>query len=163
MKFAIALNLTLLLASTAQADGLICVGEQTATHFQVYNHTEAASGTRNPAILIVSSPFVKVPNKTIAKFYAAAAGNDASQQNLFYRGHGMYEVQIDTAKNKTLRGGENIAGTKLAQLQKIVIDTHFSYSIPVKKGAAVLGVIYYTKRTGEVLSEKADCTRYLKQ
>lgn len=162
MKNALAMTaLALITVSSAQADGLVCVGQQTATHIQVYNYTDAAAGTRNPAVMVVSSPFVKYPNKTIAKFSGLYTADQ--NQTLFYRGHGLFEAMVDTVNNKALRGGENIAGTKLNQLQKIVLNAHFTYGTPVQKGAKIAGTLEYVKKTGEVLSEKADCTRYLKQ
>jgi hypothetical protein len=150
----IAIALTSITA--AQADGFVCIGQQTAMKIKVYNNVQPAAGTRNAAVMIVSSPFVNSPNKTIAKF------SDANG-TLTYAGLGIYKAKVDLRFNDSGRGGENIAGTKLAQLSKIVLDVDHSYAqLPADKGAKIAGTVSYVKRTGEVLSEKADCTRYLK-
>jgi hypothetical protein len=155
MKTVLALVALSLTSLTAHADGLVCVGEQTAISVKVYNNTDATAGTRTPAIMIVSSPFVKYPNKTIAKFSSA-------NETLVYNGYGKYEATVDLSVKDSSRGGENIAGTKLSQLSKISLAANFSYSIPVKPGAKISATLSYTKHSGEVLTEKADCTRYLK-
>ena len=155
MKTVIAIAALSLTSLTAHADGLVCVGQQTAINVKVYNYVDAAAGTRNPAIMIVSSPFVNYPNKTIAKF-------TSQNGTLVYNGYGKYDAKVDLSVKDSARGGENIAGTKLAQLSKIELAANFSYSIPVQKGAKISATLSYVKRSGEVLTEKADCTRYLK-
>ena len=157
MKTVFAILVTLVASvSVAHADGLVCTGQQTALTVKVYNHVQPKAGTRVPALMVVSDPFVNYPNKTIAKFTDADG-------TLAYLGDGHYEAKVDLRYRNISRGGENIAGTKLAQLKSIQLIANFSYATnQLKNGEALPATLNYVKRTGEVLSEKADCVRYLK-
>jgi hypothetical protein len=155
MKSLLIFTTMTLVAQVALADGLNCIGQQTATIIKVYNHTDPTAGTRNPAIMIVSSPFVNYPNKTIAKF------TDVNQ-TLDYQGSGRYIAKVDLRYKDSSRGGENIAGTKLNQLEAIELIAQFTYANKVNKNVKIPAILNYRKLSGEVLTEKADCTRYLK-
>ena len=123
----------------------------------MYNHTQAADGTRNASIMIVSDPALQYPNKTIAKFTSANG-------TLITTGTAHYEGKVDLRFNDSGRGGENIAGTKLAQLKAINLYINFTYSdaTSLRGAEAIFAQITYFKRNGERMSEKASCARYVK-
>jgi hypothetical protein len=156
----IALLSALVLPSLALADGFFCKGNTTGLDFKVINHTKASAGTRTPAIMVISSPYVISDRKTIAVF-------SAQNQTLAYRGRGVYEGQVDLRFPETGRKGENIAGTKLGELKSIQLDIEFSYSHNdsslANSVAEIPGKVFYLKRTGEILEESAVCKRYHKE
>jgi hypothetical protein len=156
----IALLSLLVLSSTARADGFFCKGGNTGLDFKVINHTSPAAGTRSPAVMVISSPYVISGRKTIAVF-------TSENRTLEYRGRGVYEGQVDLRFPETGRKGENIAGTKLGELKSIQLDIEFSYSHNdsslANSVAEIPGKIFYLKRTGEILEETAVCKRYHKE
>ena len=143
--------------NVAHADGFVCQGNNTGINVKVYNQTQAAMGTRTPAIMVVSDPAIASPNKTIAKFTNANG-------TLTYLGYGKNEGKVDARFAETSRSGENVAGTKLGQLADITLGVNFDYySASVAKDAEKLTAkIYYHKLNGETLEETANCARYTK-
>lgn len=149
--------------STAQADGFRCEGVNTGITIQVYNHTQPEIGTRVPAIMVVSDSMVRSPNKTVAVF-------SHENQTLAYLGNGLFQGKVDLRYTESSRKGENIAGTKLGYLQYIQLQilSHFgkkfdySRADQFKDHEILDSRISYIKRDGEVLEEKAICSRYLK-
>ncbi|MBU6153218.1 MAG: hypothetical protein KGP28_02845 [Bdellovibrionales bacterium] len=150
----------LILPSLALADGFFCKGNHTGLDFKVINHTRASAGTRTPAVMVISSPYVISDRKTIAVF-------SAKNHTLAYRGRGVYEGQVDLRYPETGRKGENIAGTKLGELKSIQLDIEFSYSHHdsslANSVAEIPGKVFYLKRTGEILEESVVCKRYHKE
>jgi hypothetical protein len=104
--------------------------------------------------MILSDNTVQYGRKTIAKF-------DADNQVLDNQGAG-YLANVDLRYNDSERGGENIGGTKLAQLDAIALDIDFSYGAPMKAGEIAEGVLTLIKRNGSEITIDVDCERYLK-
>jgi len=161
MKTLLALSLIALLQTPlAQADGFFCRGSNTGLEYKVFNHTLASAGTRTPAAMILSSPYVISDRKTIAVF-------TAENRTLSYEGHGRYVGKVDLRFSETGRKGENVAGTKLGELSSIVLDIEFSYSHQDSSLANSVNEIpaksFYVKRNGEILEESATCKRYHQQ
>lgn len=144
----------------AHADGFFCRGNNTGLEFKILNHTKASAGTRTPAVMVVSSPYVISDRKTIAVF-------SSQNRTLSYEGRGRYVGQVDLRYAETGRKGENIAGTKLGELERISLDIRFSYSHHdsslANSVAEIPAKIYYIKRTGEILEESSSCKRYHKE
>jgi uncharacterized protein YdbL (DUF1318 family) len=140
--------------SNAMADGFVCETLDGALTVKVYNRTDADEGTRNASVMILSDNTVQYGRKTIAKF-------DADNQVLDNRGAG-YIANVDLRYNDSGRGGENIGGTKLAQLDAIALDIDFSYGAPMKSGEIAEGVLTLIKRNGAEITIDVDCERYLK-
>jgi hypothetical protein len=156
MKTLFVAMMAVVAASSAQAEGFKCEGVNTGVNVNVYNHVEASAGTRKVAIMIVSDSYVNSPNKTIAKFT-----DDYDNNTLSYLGNGVYQAKVDLRYIESRRKGENVGGTKLGQLQYINLHV-FKSGSKMKNGEATDARISYIKRNGEVLEEKAICTRYLK-
>lgn len=143
----------LLAASAAKADGFVCQTES-GLNVKVFNHVQPTEGTRTAAIMVISDSSVGDGNKTIAKFNQA-------QGTLSSEGS-EYTADVDLRFKDSRRKGENIAGTKLGELQMIQLKVDFSYATPTEAGDESEAVLILSKRNGEVLSEGAVCTRYLK-
>ena len=156
MKTLFVAMMAVVAASSAQAEGFKCEGVNTGVNVNVFNHVEASEGTRKVAIMIVSDSYVKSPNKTIATFT-----DDTDNNTLSYLGNGVYQAKVDLRYIESRRKGENVGGTKLGQLKFINLHV-FKSSTTMKNGEATDARISYLKRNGEVLEEKAICTRYLK-
>jgi hypothetical protein len=140
--------------SNAMADGFVCETLDGALSVKVYNQTHADAGTRNAAVMVLSDNTIQYGRKTIAKF-------DADNQVLDNRG-ASYLADVDLRYNDSGRGGENIGGTKLAQLDAIALEIRFAYDVPVNSGEVVEGVLTLIKRNGSEISIDVDCERYLK-
>ena len=159
MKMTMTAVMMVLGMATAHADGFVCEGQQSGVKVKLFNNINPSIGTRLPAILVLSDASVQGDTKTIAKFSGA-------QGNLDYLGYGKFSAKVDLRFTDSARKGENIAGTKLGQLKTIVLDLDFQYTPSSTDLASAMnevsGRISYNKRNGEVLSEKVDCVRYLK-
>lgn len=158
---ALAVLAVILTSSAARADGFRCEAEQTGLKVKVFNNTDSNVGTRAPAIMVVSDPTIASDRKTIATFKQV-------NRTLSYQGYGVYTAKVDLRFNDSGRAGENIAGTKLGQLANIKLTVEFDYAHVTDAKLAQLmtgsieGKIEYIKRNGEILEEKVNCFRYLK-
>jgi hypothetical protein len=143
------------LASTtvAHADGFVCTSESGIV-LKVYNHTAPEKGTRSAALMVVSNSEVGAGNKTIAKFTDAKRTVASLKQT--------YVGKVDLRVSESNRKGELIGGTKLGQLDLIILSVDFSYAAPVAHGEALTATLTLQKRNGEELIEDVNCTRYLK-
>ncbi len=163
MKTIALVLMSLTLSNIAAADGFKCEGVNTGVTLQVYNHTQPVEGTRTPAVMVVASSLVRSPNKTIAVF-------KHENDTLAYLGNGLFQGKIDLQNDESIHKGENIAGTKLGYLKAIQLQLFafygkkFSYkNADLFKNNEIMDArISYLKLTGEVLEEKAICSRYLK-
>ncbi len=154
MNAFITLAATLLLVTAqAQADGFICTTES-GLNVKIFNHTQPSMGTRTGAIMVVSDSSINAGNKTIATFKDLTG--TLKSNSLIYTG------KVDLRFNDSSRKGELIGGTKLGQLASIQMELGFSYLRPEKHGDFIRGSLDLNKRNGEVISERANCTRYLK-
>lgn len=140
-------------SSIASADGFVCEGDS-GIKIKVYNNTEASEGTRNAAVLVVSDTSVGHGNKTIARFTDVAG--TLSQKGT------VYVAKVDLRFNDSERKGEWIAGTKLGELAHIKLSVAHNYLSPMAHGETTYATAKYLKRNGDVLTEKMECTRYLK-
>lgn len=137
----------------AKADGFVCTSESGLV-VKVYNHTQPEMGTRSGAIMIVSDSNINAGNKTIATF--------KDSTGLLKSKELVYTGKVDLRFNDSSRKGELIGGTKLGELAKIMLSVNFSYAHPVAYGETLTGYVYLVKRNDTVLSETANCVRYLK-
>lgn len=154
MKKAILAIASLLISTSAFADGFICENAEGTLRLKVFHKTQPELGTRNSAILIVSNPAISAGRKTIATFEAddAVLGNEAS----------TYTANVDLRFRNSNRRGELIGPTKLGELKHIVLDVDFSYARPVPAGTELSGEVVLLKRSGEQEAVDVVCARYLK-
>ena len=148
------LSLILSLSTTAFADGFKCEQHENDLSIKIFNHTNATSGTRNAAIMVLSDSSVSYGRKTIASF-------KSSKRKLGQNGT-SYLAIVDLRVSESNRSGENILGTKLGQIKEIYVDINHKYSAPVNDGSLTDGTISIVKRNGKTLSFDITCARYLK-
>ena len=141
-------------SSAAMADGFVCDTIDGRFTTAIYNRTDASSGTRNGAILILSDNSVRRGRKTIASF--------DSERTLSDRGGASYEANVDLRYSNSNRGGENYLGTKLGLIDFIRLNVAFNYDSPVENGAILDGQVVVVKRDGRKIRARVNCTRYLK-
>ena len=141
-------------SASAHADGFVCQTTDGALNVKLYNNTDPSVGTRVGAIMIVSDPSVGAGRKTIAKF--------TDSNGVLSSRSSRYEANVDLRFSDSSRKGENILGTKLGQLDKIIADIDFSYDAPVAAGEEVSGSLVLVKRNGDRINAELSCTRYLK-
>jgi hypothetical protein len=142
-------------STSAQADGFRCSSAYGDLNIAVYNHTDAEEGTRNAAIMILSDPRVQEGNKTIARFQDVTG--------LLENYGAKYVAKVDLRYADSSRKGELVAGTKLGELNAVVLDVEFSYSSPVSDNEPLRGKVTLHKRNGQRMSAPMVCNRYLKQ
>ncbi len=150
---ALVISIALLAGTIAHADGFKCITES-GLNIQVYNHTQAASGTRNAAIMVVSDANVGRGNKTIASF--------SDVKNTLSSKSATYIANVDLRVSESNRKGELIGGTKLGYLSALVLEVNFSYVAPLAYGDKTSALLTLVKRDGQKLVEDVVCTRYLK-
>lgn len=138
---------------SAHADGFRCTSES-GLNITVYNHTQAAEGTRTAAIMVVSDPSVGDGNHTIATFPDAKGVLQSSSQ--------VYTGDVDLRMSGSNKAGRLIGGTKLGELDQIVLNVEFSYNATVADGEEIAGDLTMVKRNGQELKEVVNCVRYLK-
>lgn len=143
-----------LMATTANADGFVCENLEQNVRIKVYNQTSAELGTRSSAVMIISDPSVSHGRKTIAKFEAA--------DGLLTNSGSRYVAEVDLRFSNSGRSGENLASTKLGEVDQIILDVDFLYSQPVEDEAEVSGVMYLKMREGRTRAVSLACERYLK-
>ena len=149
------LVIVLALASTsAFADGFVCQTRNNSLTVKAYNNTDASEGTRTAAIMVISDPEVKDGNKTIARFTETKGTVTSSSES--------YTANVDLRESDSNKAGRLIGGTKLGQLDTIVLDVDFSYAQPVENGAEIDGVLHLNKRGGGEIALDVECERYLK-
>jgi hypothetical protein len=141
-------------ASTAKADGFVCQTTAEDLQLKIYNHVMPEDGTRVAAIMVLSDPAVQKGNKTIAKF-TDVKGTLSNQG-------ASYTANVDLRVKESNRKGELILGTKLGQLDEVLVDVDFSYADPIENGDTVGGKITLVKRNGMEITRKLECERYLK-
>jgi hypothetical protein len=129
------------ISASAHADGFNCQTVDGDLTVKLYNNTAAEAGTRVGAVMIVSDPSVSGGRKTIARF--------TDTNGLLDSRSSRYEANVDLRFTDSARKGENILGTKLGQLDKIIADIDFSYAAPVEAGEEVSGSLILVKRNGD--------------
>ena len=143
-----------LLSLNVMADGFVCEQPEHGLKVKVYNQTQAAAGTRNSAVMVLSDATVSYGRKTIASF-------TVNKRTLGSNG-ASYMAKVDLRVLESNRSGENILGTKLGQISKIFVDMDFQYNEPVADGEEVTGSIVIVKRNGTEQAFDLNCQRYLK-
>jgi hypothetical protein len=143
-----------LFTSTAFADGFVCQSNDGVLKVKAYNHVHAAKGTRTAAVMIVSDNTIQHGNKTIAKF--------DSVEGLLDNSGAEFVAQVDLRFNNTGRKGELIGGTKLGQLDSMILSVPFSYGSPVEAGEELDSTLILVKRDGSKIAIDMTCARYLK-
>lgn len=154
MKKMMLIAVMMMTGSFAQADGFECVTQSGDLVLKIFNQTNPNLGTRSAAVMVVSDPAIQYGNRTVARF-TAQAGTLASYQL-------AYVANVDLRYSDSGRRGENLLGTKLGQLKRIMVALDFSYARPVAHGAIVKGTLSWVKRTGEEDFTGLVCRRYLK-
>jgi hypothetical protein len=138
--------LTMMVGSVVQAAGFDCIGNDTST---VISTREASK--KHAAFMSIDDPKVKTASKqNIAEFYDGNGLNINKSGNVF---------DGDAGLAKELRKGENIAGTKLGELSLIRLTVLYKHGDATYSGEAFAGTIRYTKKSGEVRTENANCFR----
>ncbi|MEO5668362.1 MAG: hypothetical protein ABIR96_09905 [Bdellovibrionota bacterium] len=151
----LALSLVALTASlVAHADGFKCETVEGDLAVKVYNHVSPENGTRSAAVMIISDTSVSAGRKTIARF------TDANER--LSNAAASYVGDVDLRFNDSGRKGELISGTKLGELDQILVDIDFSYGAPVTALSEVSGTMTLLKRSGEEIVRDLACVRYLK-
>ena len=145
----------LTISASAMADGFKCQTVEGDLNVKVYNHTSPAVGTRSVSTMIVSDPKVQGGRKTIAVFTSAKGTLD-------FHGTGVYEANVDLRMKESRRAGEYLVGTRLGELDTILLDLDFNYASPVEAGDLVTGEAIFTKRNGDIIERELVCERYLK-
>lgn len=144
----------MLMGSQAFADGFVCYTTETDLKVQIYNHVSPEDGTRNGAIMVLSNPNYQRGNRTIAKF--------TDTKSTLANSGATYVADVDLRVSESSRQGELISGTKLGQLDTIIMDVDFSYSKPVAHGDEMGGTLTLVKRDGTRIVRNLSCERYLK-
>ncbi|MBI4924989.1 MAG: hypothetical protein HY843_03610 [Bdellovibrio sp.] len=138
----------------AMADGFKCETRDGKLLVKVFNQVKPELGTRNAAVMVISDRDVHVGRKTIASFKDASGLLSSRGAN--------YVAKVDLRFADSRRKGELIGGTKLGELDRILLGVDFNYSQPVEEGEIVSGVLTLEKRNGDSIELDMDCTRYLK-
>ena len=154
MKTALIAFLALGFTTSAMADGFNCYTQDGAYSVKVYNQTDADAGTRNGAVMIISDNRVQYGRKTIAKFEA--------DNTLLNDDGARYIGNVDLRYSNSNRAGENVLGTKLGQIDVMILDVDFNYSAPMAHGEGIAGRVTVLKRNGAKIRAALACTRYLK-
>jgi hypothetical protein len=145
--------------SVAHADGFLCQAANTGIQIKIYNHTDAAAGTRTPAIMVVSDPSLAEGAQTIASF------SDANR-DLQYNGKGNYSANVDLRFSDSSNQSAIIGGTTLGQMKTLEVAINFSYNamttVLASVSTSIPGQMIYHLRSGEINQESLSCTRYLK-
>ncbi len=141
-------------AQAASADGFRCQTVDGDLNLKIYNQTSPEMGTRSAATMVLSDPHVGHGRKTIAKF-SAEKGTLTSKEV-------AYTANVDLRFVDSSAKGENIAGTKLGELDTIKAAIGFSYNNPVADGTELAGRLVLVKRNGQKIYADLACERYLK-
>ena len=141
-------------ANAAQADGFKCQTLDGDLSIKAYNHTDASEGTRTGAVMVLSDPAVSSGRKTIARF-TDVNGVLTSQG-------ARYTANVDLRFNDSKRKGELILGTKLGELDQVIVSVDFTYGQNLEKGEMTSGEITLVKRNGKKIHSELECERYLK-
>ena len=152
--FNLAIVSMLAIAGNAHADGFKCQTVDGELAVKIFNSVNPNVGTRVGAVMVLSDPSVNGGRKTIARF-TDANGVLSSRSS-------RYDANVDLRFSDSARKGENIMGTKLGELDHVIVDIDFSYAAPVGAGEEVTGTIVLDKRNGEKSEADLICTRYLK-
>ena len=139
-------------SSLALADGFQCQTDDGRLNIKAYNHVDAADGTRNAAVMVLSDTNVQAGRKTIAKFQAVET---------LWNSSATYVGRVDL-RFSTQAAGEYVLGTRLGQLKTIVLDVDFNYANPIDNGEPADAKVIGHKRDGSKIEVAATCYRYLK-
>lgn len=153
MKALVAIALAIF-SVNAQADGFLCETVRGDLKVKVFNNTDAEEGTRVASTLIISDTTVSAGRKTIARFTDANGTLESEGAR--------YVADVDLRFNDSGRAGELISGTKLGELDRIIVGVDFSYAAPVEAGEELSGHLVLVKRNGDRIRRALVCSRYLK-
>ena len=150
----ITIVLATLTTTAAYADGFTCEQPDGNLTVKVYNNTQATSGTRSAAIMVISDQSINYGDKTIARFtdINGTLGNSGA----------TYAANVDLRFNDSNKKGRNIGGTKLGEVDTITLDVAFSYARPLVNGEETKAELRIAKRDGSQIGLDMQCTRYLK-
>lgn len=145
----------IILGHNVHADGFLCEDPSGTLRIKVYHHTQPELGTRNAAVMVVSDPTISSGRKTIATFDADKA--------LLTSSSAVYTSNVDLRFSGSNRKGENIGGTKLGELDQIILSVDYSFSNPVPAGSEVGGEAVLVRRgSASDIRIPMVCSRYLK-
>jgi hypothetical protein len=148
MKTLIAMIATLL-STAAYADGFRCLAPGEIA-FTVYNHTQAASGTRNGAVMIISDRRPDAQPTTIAIFRS-------SDNNLTSNGT-TYVANVDLRFKSINRNNF----FNIQELSTLTLDVDYNYNQPTAPRATVEGTVVYGYRNGTSSEVEVSCVHYFK-
>lgn len=143
---------TALMGASAHADGFVCQTVEGDLTIKAFNHRQPSAGTRNGAVLVVSDPTVSAGRKTIATF--TDVKTTLTNSGAFYVGN------VDLRVKESNRKGELISGTRLGELDEIILDLAFKYGELLSAGDAVDGELILVKRNGQTIRRDLACERY---
>lgn len=150
MKSLIAMMM--LVGSAAYADGFVCYTKSNDLKIKMLNHTQPEDGTRTGSVMIVSDQTIQDGKKTTVAFRS----EDETLTTSGTRWIGTLP------EDSELKGGRNIAGTKLAYVDSFIVTVAHFYDAPVANGTKLYGGLTVVKKDGEKLREELNCYRYLK-
>lgn len=143
-----------LISTSVLADGFRCETKD-GLKIKVYNQTNPAMGTRNPAVMVLSDRDVATSGlKTVAVLEAPKTLTSAEGT--------QYVGRVDLRFKNSNRKGEYLLGTRLGYIKTITLDVDFSFANPVAFGSQVNALVKVAKRNGKKYSVDATCERYLK-
>jgi len=155
MKNVMIAGLALVAASVAHADGFVCQTQNGAMNLQVYDYTQAAQGTRSPAILVLSDSQASAGFKTIARFTNVKGTLTHSGSTYFAN----VDLRFSDQSNKTALVGGKVL---LEDTDTIQVSIAYNFNEPVKAGEFLPGVLLINTREGEQINMGLACQRYLK-
>lgn len=142
--------MTMLMGSTAFADGFVCYSRDRSLKIKMLNNVQPAEGTRTGSVMIVSDQTINDGKKTTVVF-------DSEEETLTTDG-----TFWSGLVSEDIKAGRNIVGTKLGQISTFAVQVCYNYNRPVASGAELYGELIVTKVNGNKLHEDLTCYRYLK-
>lgn len=133
------------------AEGFKCRALQHSLTVRVFG-SDTTPATREAQIMVVSDPRVSPGRQTIARF---------TRENGTLQNRGVTFIgNVDLRFNDTGRAGENIGGTKLGELDQIILAVDFTYLEPAQLGEPRDGILTLLKRNGTAIEIGMVCSRF---
>jgi len=141
------------LPSLAHAAGFVCIDVDQDTRIDVYLSSLDPQGPAPVATkLVLLDPSRSAKRQNIATFDV----NDG----LLQTSGSQVRAVVDLTKPGTSRGGERVGGTRLNQLEALVLNIDVSYEEPINEGARYSAEVTYVKKNGQELHQDFDCNLF---
>jgi hypothetical protein len=158
MKFLL-ISVLSFVSSLALADGFTCLTRGGDLQIQVLNNTSKSRGTRTASIMILSDPTVAEGYQTISRFSA----QDGTLETDHATADGLlYSATVDLRFSESGAAGEYLLGTRLGEVDGLILKIDFTYGDNLKNGESTKGFVKVIKHNGDEIKRFATCTRYLK-